>query len=127
MNLEAVPRIYKGRVASGLAAVALLFAAPAAFAHTHPLSMTPAADSTVSSPAKIAIRFSEAIEPKFSSITVTDAAGHVVTKEPAVCAADKLNMTLALPALAPGVYTVNWVAVSVDTHRSQGNYKFTVK
>jgi methionine-rich copper-binding protein CopC len=36
-------------------------------------------------------------------------------------------MSVALPKLPPGVYTVNWVAVSVDTHRSQGEYKFTVK
>jgi len=36
-------------------------------------------------------------------------------------------MMVPVPTLAPGVYTVNWVGVSVDTHRSQGEYKFTVK
>jgi copper resistance protein C len=29
--------------------------------------------------------------------------------------------------LAPGVYIVNWHAVSVDTHHTQGSFEFTVK
>ena len=28
--------------------------------------------------------------------------------------------------LPPGVYTVNWHAVSVDTHHTQGSFNFTV-
>jgi methionine-rich copper-binding protein CopC len=89
--------------------------------------MSPAADSTVNAPAKITIKFNGALEPKFSTITVADAAGHPVAKQPSSCTADKLSMTLALPPLAPGVYTVTWVGVSADTHRAQGSYKFTVK
>jgi len=89
--------------------------------------MTPAANSTVSSPVNVAIRFSEPLEPKFSQITVTNSGGHVVNKEAPVCSADKLTLTVALPQLAPGIYAVNWVGVSADTHRSQGVYKFTVK
>lgn len=105
----------------------LVLAAASALAHTHPEQMTPAANSTVSSPANVTIHFSEALEPKFSTISVTDAAGHVVNKEPSVVGADAKTMTLTLPTLAPGVYTVNWVGVAADTHRSQGDYKFTVK
>jgi methionine-rich copper-binding protein CopC len=29
--------------------------------------------------------------------------------------------------LKPGVYTVHWHAVSVDTHRTQGSFQFTVR
>lgn len=119
--------ISTSRIAICLFAAALLLAAPAAFAHTHPEMMMPAADATVSAPASIMIHFSGALEPKFSSITVTDATGHVVNKEPAAVGADAKVMTLPLPALMPGIYTVNWVGVSVDTHRSTGEYKFTVK
>ena len=100
---------------------------PAAFAHTAPVTMTPPADSTVSSPPNVTINFSGALEPKFSSITVTNAAGHVVNKEPSAVGADTKVMTVPLPPLPPGVYTVHWVGVSTDTHRSQGDYKFTVK
>ena len=106
----------------------LLLAVPAVFAHTSPVTMMPAVDSTVGTPESVTIHFSGALEPKFSLITVTDASGHVVNKEPSVVsAADGKVMTVALPKLAPGVYTVHWVGVSTDTHRSQGDYKFTVK
>jgi copper resistance protein C len=108
-------------------AAGLLIAVSAASAHTAPVSMMPAADATVASPKSIMIHFSGALEPKFSMITVTDASGHVVNKQSSVVGADTKMMTVALPTLVPGVYTVHWVGVSTDTHRSQGDYKFTVK
>jgi len=108
-------------------AAALVVVAPVAFAHTAPVSMIPAANSTVSAPPAVTIHFSGALEPKFSSITVTDAAGHTVNKENSKVGADTKVMSVDLPPLAPGVYTVHWVGVSTDTHREQGEYKFTVK
>ena len=109
-----------------LFAVALA-TAPLALAHTHPTQMSPAADVTVSAPDAVVIHFSEPLEPKFSSISVTDAGGHVVNKEASTCAPDAKSMSVKLPVLKPGSYTVNWVGVSTDTHRTQGDYKFTVK
>jgi hypothetical protein len=104
-----------------------LIAVPAAFAHTHPVSMTPAANSSVAPPDSISITFSGELEPKFSSITVANAAGKVVsTAKSAVSPRDARIMTLALPKLPAGVYTVNWVAVSVDSHREKDSYKFTI-
>jgi methionine-rich copper-binding protein CopC len=103
MSLVLVRKLYANRVAYALFALAVLVCIPAAFAHTSPVEMTPAAGSTVSAPASIMIRFSAALEPKFSLITVTNAAGHVVNKETSVCAADKLSMGVALPPLPPGV------------------------
>jgi methionine-rich copper-binding protein CopC len=32
-----------------------------------------------------------------------------------------------LPMLGPGVYRVKWHVVSVDTHRTEGDFNFTVK
>jgi copper resistance protein C len=108
-------------------AAALVTVVSTAFAHTAPVSMASAANSTVSAPPSVTIHFSGALEPKFSSITVTDAAGHTVNKEASKVGADTKVMTVDLPLLAPGVYTVHWVGVSTDTHREQGDYKFTVK
>lgn len=105
----------------------LFIVAPLAIAHTHPTEMMPAAGSTVSAPGNIMIHFSEPLEPKFSSISVIDDGGHVVNKEASVCAPDAKSMSVKLPALKPGTYTVEWVGVATDTHRSQGDYKFTVK
>ena len=119
--------VLKSRVWLILLLLTLLLPIPSAFAHTHPMAMMPAADSTGSSPTAVMMHFTGAVEPKFSLITVTDATGHVVNKEASVVGVDAKSITLAMPTLAPGVYTVNWVAVSVDSHRSQGEYKFTVK
>jgi len=105
----------------------LLIAIPAAFAHTHPVSMTPVPDSTIDPPDSIIMHFSGDLEPKFSSITLVNASGHLVNvAQSVVSSSDAKLMTLDLPKLPGGIYTVSWVGVSVDSHRSQGDYKFTI-
>jgi len=106
----------------------LLMAAPAAFAHAHPKAMTPAPDSTGPAPNKISITFSEAIEPKFSSIKLTDVEGNSVDPETsAPVPGDPTTLTLAVPKLRAGTYVVQWSNVSIDGHHLQGSYKFTVR
>jgi methionine-rich copper-binding protein CopC len=39
---------------------------------------------------------------------------------------DAERLEVPLRKLGPGTYTVHWRAVSVDTHRTQGTYRFTV-
>lgn len=125
MNHIALRKILPKGVAFVLFAATLTITAPTSFAHTELVSATPAANSTVSAPKEVAITFSGALEPKFSKIMVMDASGKSATKEaPAVHG--KL-MTIVLPVLAPGTYMVHWIAVSTDSHRSHGEYKFTVK
>lgn len=113
-----------------LAAGALLLgSASLAFAHAYPVTQIPGAGSTVSAGQKsVSIEFDDALETAFSSISVTDAQGQEVTAEhAAVDANDKKHLTVALKPLAPGAYTVHWVAVADDSHRTQGHYSFTVK
>ena len=108
---------------------AFVIAVPAALAHSNLITATalPAADATIDPPDRIVLHFTGDLEPKFSSIQLEDATGHVVNKEAsAVDATDKKLMTLVLPKLYGGAYTVSWVAVSIDTHRTSGEYKFTV-
>jgi methionine-rich copper-binding protein CopC len=115
-------------LANALLAIGLLIAAPAAFAHAHPKVMLPTADSVGPSPAMVTITFSEPIEPRFSSISVTDEKGkqfNTATSMPAP--GDPTTLTLTLPKLPAGVYIVHWVNVAVDGHRLAGDYKFTVQ
>ena len=114
-------------MASAMFITALALTAPMSFGHTELVSATPAANSTVTAPKDVTIKFSGALEPKFSKITVVDASVRPVSKEASAVGADTKTMTVALPVLPPGLYTVQWVAVSTDSHRSQGTYKFTVK
>ncbi|HTW68061.1 MAG TPA: copper homeostasis periplasmic binding protein CopC [Bryobacteraceae bacterium] len=127
MNHVPFRKIQPRNLAYVLLAAMLAVTVSIGFAHTELVSATPAANSTVKAPKEVAITFSGALEPKFSKITVMDASGNPVTKEASAVGANMKLMTLALPVMAPGVYTVHWVAVSTDSHRSQGEYKFTVK
>ena len=106
----------------------LLTIAPSAFAHAHPKTMTPAPDSAGPPPSKISITFSEAVEPKFSSIKLTDTAGKSVDSETSAPApGDPATITLKVPSLGRGTYVVHWSNVSVDGHHLEGSYKFTVR
>jgi copper resistance protein C len=113
---------------AGLIAV-LLLANPYALAHARPTVMVPAAESTTTtSPPLISVTFSEAVEPKFSSLMVTDEQGKKLnTATSAPLASDPKTLTLPLPSLQPGGYLVHWVSVATDGHRMEGEYKFTVK
>jgi len=82
----------------------------------------------VSAPAEVKIWFTQAIEPAFSSIQIYDAAGKEIDKKDShVDASDKKLLIVSLPATSSGKYKVVWHVVSVDTHRTQGDFKFTVK
>ncbi len=107
---------------------ATLIAVPVALAHSHPVTMSPNKDSVVTAPAQVSVVFSEALEPKFSSLELKDSTGAVVSKEASVVdPADAKHQTLKLPTLAPGVYTVHWITTALDGHRLEGSYNFTVK
>ncbi|KFE56811.1 copper homeostasis periplasmic binding protein CopC [Pseudomonas syringae] len=103
-----------------------------AFAHAHLDSQLPAADSTVSSPKELRLKFSEGVEEKFTKISITSVAAsgkNLVEPVPGIATdpADKtvLIVTPGAP-LAPGEYKVEWHVVSVDTHKSEGSYRFSV-
>ena len=109
-------------------ALALALTPLAAFAHVFPQKQEPGAGTTVEAPAKVTIAFDGPLEPAFSSLTVTDASGKQVnTAKSTVDAQQPGVASVALPTLAAGKYTVHWVAVASDGHRTHGDYSFNVK
>ena len=100
----------------------------AAFAHAHLVRATPAEGGTVkSAPNEVTLKFNEKLESAFSSAVVRDSAGKQVDKADAhVDKADRTVVRVSLPPLDPGVYTVEWRAMSSDTHKINGNFKFRV-
>ncbi|WGS51786.1 copper resistance protein CopC [Paraburkholderia sp. D15] len=111
-----------------LALVLGLGLASSAFAHVFPKKQEPGAGATVASPAQVRVIFDGPLEPAFSSLTVTDASGRQVnTEKSAVDAHEADAIAVPLPALAAGHYTVHWVAVADDGHRTHGDYSFDVK
>jgi copper resistance protein C len=80
------------------------------------------------SPKEIRLTFTEAIERRFSGIELATGDGRTVATGPAVVdPTNERQLVLPLPPLAPGRYRVRWHVVSVDTHRTEGEYNFTVE
>ncbi|MBC8752653.1 copper resistance CopC family protein [Paraburkholderia podalyriae] len=116
----------------GIASVAGLFAglvfAGAAFAHVFPQKQEPGAGASVAAPSQVKIIFDGRLEPAFSSLTVTNAVGKQVNADKSVVDAPQPDViTVPLPPLQAGHYTVHWVAVASDGHRTHGDYAFEVK
>jgi hypothetical protein len=99
-----------------------------AFAHAVLDHASPGVGARVSaSPGEIAISFSQQIVAGFSGATLTAADGGAVPLGKAVVTGDPQTIHMSLGrALKPGTYVVEWHAVSVDSHRTSGSYRFTV-
>jgi methionine-rich copper-binding protein CopC len=109
-----------------LVAAMLAMAPSMAFAHAHLNSASPGENATVAAPEQVSLGFTQRLEKSFSSIEVRDAGGKRVDDGTVRPQADPAHLTIALPKLPAGVYTVIWHATSVDTHRTEGIFTFTV-
>jgi copper resistance protein C len=97
-------------------------------AHAFLKDANPGVGSTIqTSPSEVRIRFTENIEPNFSSIQVFNASGKEVDKRDLhLDRSDHALLHVSLPLLGAGIYKVVWRVVSVDTHVTNGNFTFRV-
>jgi copper resistance protein C len=111
-----------------LIAIAVALCPLAAHAHAHLERATPAVGSTVAAaPSEVVLVFTEKLEPAFSSIEVRDPQGAAMQAGKAtVDPRQRTRLSVPLKPLAPGTYKVIWRVLSVDTHRSQGDFTFRV-
>jgi methionine-rich copper-binding protein CopC len=120
----------KHRTPYGLVAFAVmaLSGTQAAFAHAQLSHATPAAGDAVSKPpSEVTLNFSEKLEAAFSTVVVRDAVGKRVNKADAqVDKADRTIMRVGLDPLMPGIYIVEWRALTADTHKTEGAFIFRV-
>ena len=110
--------------------IGLLLVLPAmASAHAFLDRAEPKVGSEIAkSPADVRIKFTQNIEPAFSAIQVFDASGKQVDKKDShLDSNEKSTLIVSVEQLPPGEYKVSWHVVSVDTHRTHGDFKFTVK
>jgi methionine-rich copper-binding protein CopC len=109
-----------------IATVAPLLAAGIAAANAHAMldRASPPVGSTVAqAPSRLTLSFTEKLEPAFSGATVTNASGQRVdTAE----RASGSTLQISLKSLPPGAYKVHWHVLSVDTHKTEGSYSFSV-
>jgi copper resistance protein C len=106
----------------------VLLSASRVSAHAFLEHSDPSVGSKVhSAPAAVLIWFTEAIESRFSSIQVFDATGKQVDKKDTHSGpSNRSLLQVSLPRLGPGTYKVVWRVVSVDTHRTNGDFTFQI-
>ena len=98
-------------------------------AHANQINSVPAPNSELDeSPDRVIIWFSEPIEESFSVITVLNsAAERVDLDDSARDSSEPTAMSVGLPPLGNGTYTVVWKNLSaVDGHKVIGSYVFSV-
>jgi methionine-rich copper-binding protein CopC len=77
-----------------------------------------------SPPREVTLWFTQKLEPAFSNVTVTNAAGQRVdTGKPRFGGS---QMSISLRSGGAGTYHVTWHVLSVDTHTTDGNFTFQV-
>lgn len=98
----------------------------AAWAHAHLETALPAADSKTPEVREIRLVFSEPIEPRLSTIRLENREDRAVVEPAAEVdpGNPKVLVLRLFERLAPGSYTVRWVAVAADGHRVSGSYSF---
>jgi len=95
----------------------------AAQAHSHLRSSTPAEGSTVAAPTQVVLGFSEVSQ--LAALTLARGADALIKVEPLPQQAAR-QLTVALPKLAAGPWTLGWRVIGDDGHVTHGTIHFTV-
>ena len=118
-------------MAAAVLGAGLSLLAPAAAAHALLVGSRPAANASLArAPRQLTLTFTEAPDPRLSTVQLLNGAGRVVSGvsgvRPRPGHPNELSVTLA-PGLADGVYTVHWRTVStVDGHVAESSFPFGV-
>ncbi len=104
-----------------------LFGVGQAWAHPQILRIEPPPDAQLASaPTTASITFNEPLEA-LSTLALYDSRGLLVVDGGRRDPGDLTRLTLTLPRLSPGLYTVVWSAAGSDGHVVRGNFAFTVR
>ncbi len=126
---EAQPGPGPRRAALLLAGLLALILVRTVHAHAEFWRAEPPPDQTLqAAPEKLQLWFTELLEPGFSDVQVLDANRQRVDRgDSRIDPHDATSMTVSLPPLDKGVYTVAWKALSaVDGHVTRGVYSLLI-
>jgi copper transport protein len=121
-------RVVRRSLAALVVGVACAALPAGAWAHAALLQTSPQASVTVDgSPPRVSLSYSEAVEPSFAVVSVTDAAAHPQTAGPPNrSAANPDTLLVPLKHLNKGWYLVFWRVISADGHPVRGAFTFAV-
>jgi methionine-rich copper-binding protein CopC len=97
-------------------------------AHAFPDHSDPEAGSQLTTPPKeIKIWFTVEVKLPTSGLEIFDHNDKQIdNKDAHLDDKDKTLLIVTVPPLSPGTYKVHWHAVTKDTHKTQGDYKFEI-
>jgi methionine-rich copper-binding protein CopC len=105
--------------------VLLVLAMGKAVAHAFLDHAEPRVGNKVATPPReVTLWFTQKLEPAFSSMTVTNAAGQRVDTGKARVSGNQMSVSMR-PG-GTGTYHVTWRVLSVDTHTTDGSFNFQV-
>lgn len=95
-------------------------------AHAYISQSTPLQDAELSSsPSEIRITFTEKIDTKLSTITLSNSSdGSKIAGK--LSSDGDFTLVYTIPKLGNGIYKVVWQVLSLDTHVTDGSYRFAV-
>ncbi|MDB6086743.1 MAG: copper resistance protein CopC [Gammaproteobacteria bacterium] len=112
------------KILSLLSGLVLAMVGVTASAHAHLQKSSPADDSVISAaPANLVLNFSEAARLTALSIQKGGESPQKLTSLPTTAAQ---QISIPLPPLTPGAYTVSWRVLSDDGHVMAGALHFTL-
>lgn len=97
--------------------------------HAYLVKSNPPSRAVISrAPSRIQLWFNERLEAAFSTLAVVDAAGAGVDRgDVEVDREDTRKLSVGVPALGPGTYSVRYRVLSVDGHIVESQFSFTVR
>ena len=109
--------------------LAVLLSPAAAGAHAVLVKSSPARRAVLATPpGRVELTFNERLEPAYSTVSVWSAADARVDDGNVVIGADDpRRLTVSVPSLASGRYTVKFRVLSVDGHLVEGTFPFEVR
>lgn len=114
---------------TGLTLAAFGVAPGLAWGHAALMRSTPAQGAVVTrSPERVRLWFNEPLEAKFARVSVWDGqAKQIDQQDGLVGPEDPKALSVGIPTLGPGTYTVRYRVLSVDGHVVEGAFRFTVR
>jgi methionine-rich copper-binding protein CopC len=111
-----------------LLALGLWLPAPA-WSHAYLVRSSPAARSVVArTPERVQLWFNERLEPAYSRVSVwSHDARRVDAGDVQVAPTEPTRLSVGVPPLPPGAYTVKYRVLSVDGHVVEAEFAFTVR
>ena len=108
--------------------LSLLFSVAPALSHAMLDHASPRVGNTVASaPKQVVLWFTQKLEPAFSSAEVrSEQGGLLMNFGKASVVGDGTQLRVPVKPLPPGTYRVIWHVLSIDTHRTQGDFSFRV-